>query len=367
MRIMQLITARQFRGAELFACQLSQELVRQGHELIFVSLYTCENQEFVPEGLRYIDLSGSKSGRFNVGLLWKLYKAIRKFKPQIVQANAGDTLKYGAAVKLFFPRFKLVFRNASTISQYINSSIRKSIQGIIFRGVDLVISVSDLSRRDILSLYPFLENRILVITIGVKTTVNLTDPSFKEEMPFLSHPVFIHIGGLTFEKNHQGLLRIFARYIREEKKGTLLLAGDGPLRKEIETTIRESALGAHVKVLGNRTDVMNLLSGADTLLLPSIIEGLPAVILEAFLCKVPVVAYDVGGIREVVKPNETGWLVEKNDEESFLAAMKEVSLGDNHIEPILTNAFLLVKRDYSNGKIAEQFIRTYKNLVHAKN
>ena len=64
-----------------------------------------------------------------------------------------------------------------------------------------------------------------------------------------------------------------------------------------------------------------MLSGAKALVMPSKIEGLPAVILEAMYCRIPVIAYEVGGIGEVLQRKETGWAVPAGDRLAFEAAV----------------------------------------------
>jgi glycosyltransferase involved in cell wall biosynthesis len=103
------------------------------------------------------------------------------------------------------------------------------------------------------------------------------------------------------------------------------------------------------------------MSCCQVLVLPSLIEGLPGVILEAFLNKLPVVAYNVGGIKEVVIDKKTGWLVETNNETAFLEALKE-SLSIPK-QTTSENAFKLVSQDYSNQSIAKRFLEFYINAL----
>jgi glycosyltransferase involved in cell wall biosynthesis len=141
-------------------------------------------------------------------------------------------------------------------------------------------------------------------------------------------------------------------------------------------------LEKNIRFLGYQKDVLSFMTGAQALLLPSIIEGLPGVILEAMYCRTPVVAYDVGGISEVVKNNETGWLVNAGDEDGFVRATKEVISGqqptDNgqrstggttpslvrQLGVIKENAYQLVVSKFDNKRIAHRFLETY-NAVSA--
>jgi glycosyltransferase involved in cell wall biosynthesis len=106
---------------------------------------------------------------------------------------------------------------------------------------------------------------------------------------------------------------------------------------------------------------MELIKKADVLVLPSIIEGLPGVILEAFYCRTHVVAYNVGGIHEILINNHTGYLVEKNDEDAFVKAIEAASAGGNH--RLTENAYKLVTSEYLNKRIAGKFAEAYQRLL----
>ncbi len=108
---------------------------------------------------------------------------------------------------------------------------------------------------------------------------------------------------------------------------------------------------------------MPLIQPAKMLVLPSIIEGLPGVILEAMYCKTPVVAYDVGGISEIVKNGKTGWLVDKDDEDGFVKAVEEVlSCSPEELNQITNQAYQQVVEQYDNKVIAKRFEEVYESI-----
>ena len=93
----------------------------------------------------------------------------------------------------------------------------------------------------------------------------------------------------------------------------LLWAGDGPLRKKIEMEIKKKGLGENFRLLGWREDVARLLVACDVLLLTSLYEGLPRVVLQAMAGGKPVVATAVSGTPEAVKDGVTGFLQQPHD------------------------------------------------------
>jgi len=121
-------------------------------------------------------------------------------------------------------------------------------------------------------------------------------------------------------------------------------------------------LDSQIHFLGKRNDVSQIMSCCDMFLLPSLIEGLPGVILEAFANRLPVVAYNVGGIKEVVLDKETGFLIDKNNEIDFLEIINKCLSCDNDI--IKNNAYELVSKNYSNDAIAYKFSEFYKKVIN---
>lgn len=90
-----------------------------------------------------------------------------------------------------------------------------------------------------------------------------------------------HIGRFAVEKNHKFLIEIFEKVLEKEKNAVLLLCGDGEERANIEELVKEKKLEDHVKFLGIRKDIIDILHMFDVLVFPSLFEGLPFVLVEA--------------------------------------------------------------------------------------
>lgn len=359
MKVVQLVMARQYRGAEIFAAQLSRALVTQGADVSYVALYRNEGKELIPVGVNYHDIDAPKSSGFNLFLIRNLSKWFKQHSPDIVQANAGDTLKYAVLIKLIYGfRYKIIFRNASMVSRYIRSYPHRLFNSFLYRHVDYVVSVSKSSNDDLIKLFPICKLKSEVVPIGIEMKRFARLSVFSSELINL-----VHVGGFTFEKNHAGLLRIF-KAIRDRNENThLWLVGDGPMRKRIEEEVERSELSKAVTFTGAVENILDYIASADVLLLPSMIEGLPGVILEAFYCKTPVVAYDVGGIGEIVKNRETGLLIKKEDEEVFAAGVMDVLNDSVLMGKIIEQAHSLVTAKFDNHEIAKLFAVIYNRVL----
>ena len=362
MKILQIIQRNQLRGAELFACQLSEELQKQGHQVDVLVLFGKRTDIFKFE-LPFYYLEANEQKRWWDFINYKkLSVLINNGNYDIVQANAGDTLKYASlSKKIFGWKAKFVFRNANKISGFLNNHFKKILNTWLMKEIDSVASVSEECTLDFKKMFPFIQNRIECLPIGVDLNSPMPYNSLKEIGISADGPFILHVGGFMPEKNHKGLIRIFSKLIQEIPNAKLLLIGEGKLKTEIEELVRQLRLSQNVFFLGRRSDVQQIMSCCQVLVLPSLIEGLPGVILESFVNKLQVVAYDVGGIKEVVVDEKTGWLVDKNNENEFFEAIKKSLYLPT--QTIRENAFKLVTQYYSNHSIAKRFIEFYRKTL----
>lgn len=360
MIIFQIIQKPQKRGAEIFASQLSEKLQSLGHKVVLISLF--EGITDLPFSGEIIHLNRPIEKRWYDYHAWKkIAQLVKQRKPDLIQCNAGDTLKFAIISKIIFGwKVPVITRNASTVSNYVNSKLSKFINQQLYKRVTAVFSVSNFSAKDINSLFPITKNKTIVLPIGIEK-LQIQEVDWKINIQNTVN--IIHVGGFTFEKNHEGLLRIWKLFLKTKPNAILHLFGDGPLKETIEKKVQFEGLSNSIIFYGWVTNPLDYIAKADVLLLPSIIEGLPGVLLEAMYCKTPVVVYNVGGISEIIINNESGFLIEKNDEANFaLAITKALETNDT----IIKAAFELVHNFYSNDYIAEKFEKAYTQIINQK-
>lgn len=356
MKILQVIQKLQNRGAETFAAQLSNHLVTQGHQVLMVAIFKGTSK--LPFKGEIICLDASpKNKLFDFPAWKKLAGIIKEFDPDIVQANSGDTLKYSVFSKKFFKwKSPIIARNASEMSQYVKTSFQKKFNEFLFKEVQYVISVSHASQKDIINLFPFLKLKTEVIPVGLEIFGDLKKIYLKPDD--LQH--IIHVGGFSFEKNHKGLFNIFSKILESNDNIHLHLLGDGPLKAQMEMEAEKRKLTDKVTFYGFVNNPISYINAADLLVLPSIIEGLPGVLLEAMMVKTSVIAYNVGGISEIVNEN-TGTLISKNDETTF--ATSALALLKHKQSKKLENAREMVLKNFLNVQLAIKFVNSYQKIL----
>jgi glycosyltransferase involved in cell wall biosynthesis len=363
MKIFQVIQKSQLRGAEIFACQLAEHLKNRGHEVTVICLF--EGHASLPFSGEFIFLNRQLNSRLVDLQGWKVFaRLVKKEQPDIIQANASDTLKFTAMSKFCFGwKNKLVFRNASKMGDFLKSKAHVWLNQFFVKQTNGVASVSALCQDDFIGTFHFPRAKTACLTIGVEPQpIPKAIPA--DLIPiFENHQVIVTVGSLVSEKNPIGVLEIFHQFQQSHPNAFLLMVGDGKLRPEMEAKIKSLQLEDRVLLSGFRKDVLSILSHAQVMLMPSYIEGLPGVILEAMYCQLPVIASNVGGISEVVT-EETGWLIESpNDQEAFISALERVFTNQEEVRVRVKNAKEMVQSRFLNQGIAAKFEEFYQRVL----
>jgi glycosyltransferase involved in cell wall biosynthesis len=136
-------------------------------------------------------------------------------------------------------------------------------------------------------------------------------------------PVVALIGRLlSVQKGQELLIRAMPEILRQCPDAVLLVVGDGPDQAVIDALAHELGLERAVRLLGHRDDIPEVLAATDVLVLPSLCEeAFPLTALEGLAAGRPVVAFAVGGLREIVSDGATGLLVAKGDVSGFIDAI----------------------------------------------
>jgi len=123
----------------------------------------------------------------------------------------------------------------------------------------------------------------------------------------------VFVGRLERQKGVEHLIESAPKWLAQTPEHDLLIVGDGPLREKLESACRLRGIADRVHFTGRRSDVPALLSESDLLVLPSLWEGMPNVVLEAMAARRPEVATDVEGVRELLGPGAAEQIVSVGD------------------------------------------------------
>ena len=171
---------------------------------------------------------------------------------------------------------------------------------------------------------------------------------------------------LVPEKGHDVAVRAFAAVAERLPRTRLLIAGDGPLRAEVEEMARRHLPSRQVSMLGFVEDIRGFFGACDLVLfpsLPSFGEGFGLAALEAMAAGVPVVASDAGPLPEVVSDGESGLVVAAGDDQAWAQAIFALA-SDRSLRLHLGNgARARACRDFSVEDMADRTVAVYREVV----
>jgi glycosyltransferase involved in cell wall biosynthesis len=238
------------------------------------------------------------------------------------------------------------------------------LEGESARNANLVVTVSNYSAGKAVEFYDVDKTRIRVVPNGVDSErfkPAEDGDALKRRLGFGNKPIVLFVGRLIPRKGLQFLVEAAKRIVQERGDTMFVIVGDGPLRSDLTSHLVGLGISRNFQFLGDVKENMlpSLYNCADVFAFPSIQEGQGIALLEAQASAKPVVAFNVGGVKEAVRGGETGLLVERANShvlaEAILKLLSDSSLrwkmGASGREFVLAN--------YTWDICAEKMLKVY--------
>ena len=244
----------------------------------------------------------------DLAALFEVMGLLRKVRPHLLHAHSskagfvGRVAARALGVKSLFTAHGWAFTEGVPEGRKRVALVMERLAG---RLGDLVIAVSRYDRELALRHGVLPPERIRVVPNGVPDVPERATPGREP-------PRIVMVARFAPQKDHALLLRALSGL--RDLPWSLDLVGEGPLLEEVRTLAGRLGLEDRVRFWGKRKDVAEVLAQAQVFALASRWEGLPLSVLEAMRAGLPVVATDVGGVREAVEEGVTGYLVPRGDE-----------------------------------------------------
>ncbi|MCL5072417.1 MAG: glycosyltransferase family 4 protein [Actinobacteria bacterium] len=177
--------------------------------------------------------------------------------------------------------------------------------------------------------------------------------------------IFLFVGRVEADKGLSYLIDAADRLKRIEKNFELLLVGTGIDQNFFQDLVNELNLSDYIKFLGkkNKDELMACYYNADVFILPSLHEGFPMTILEAWAAELPVIVTDVGGIRTICINKENALIIPPKNPEKISAAMTELIKDKELRRKLGKNGRSLVEEKYNWGKIIKDVDKIYEDVL----
>ncbi len=297
--------------------------------------------------------------KYNPLSFLKIKSLIEKEKVDILNTHSSkDSWIATIAAKIAYNKPKIIR------TRHLSTPISKSYASKIIYDLipDAVITTGEIIKERMVKINKFDPTKIISIPTGVdlnKFRVNEINHSRKNDCFLVGT-----IGILRSWKGHEYLLRAVPLVIEKIKDIHFYIVGDGPQFKNLKKLITQLEIERYVSMTGYREDIPEIISSLDVLVHPSIAnEGVPQSILQALAMKIPVIACDTGSIREIIKNNQTGILIEPKNPYAIYKAILKI-LTDRELKlQIIENAIKLVREKYSFEGMLCKIERLYKTLM----
>ena len=355
--VLHIDSAKTWRGGQQQVLYLAQKLTD------YDNIIACPPQSPLAERAKVIGLKVlpvKMYGEWDLLAVRKLKKIIRKNSIKIIHLHSPHAHALGLLAAKSAGNCKVI------LSRRVDFPIKKNILSRLkYSNVDRITAISERVKR-VLVADGLSEEKIDVVYSGVDIDrfQNVEANYLISELALNKHKLRIgNIAALAWHKDHKTLIKAARIVVDEFPQLIFLIAGEGPLRREIEISIKKFNLEEKVKLFGFRQDIPEILSILHLFVLSSSWEGLGTSLLDAFASRVPVVATNVGGIPEIVKDGVNGVLVPPGNPEALAGAISSLLKNRDLARRMAEEGFRLVKEKFSIGKMVEETKKIYDRLV----
>ena len=325
-RILLLIDDLECGGAQQMVVNLATQLVRQGYFCLVCVLHPQQDLKprLLAAGVEVVSLNRQRPSivrpwrlaGYVLACLYAVCRLIRREKIDVVHGHqsdaeflaiaAGRLCRVRCAMATVHSQRPLPQRRAGDP----RNALRALLTRFLFNRADAVAAVSqetaDLLRR----IFGIRQDKLRLIPNGIAPAPETADPDLP---PPRGRPSLCAVGRLAPQKNHAVLFAVLRLLLDRGLDPRLRLVGDGPLRASLEAARDACGLTDRVCFLGQRDDVAAIVVASDVFVFPSFYEGTSLALLEAMAAGRPIVASDVAGNRDILRPGETALLCPPDD------------------------------------------------------
>lgn len=344
-------------GAEKVVLDIMAYIQKHYHEEIICCVNDGHMAELLAkQNIRFHEIYYQKSCTFQT--IQALDSVIREFNPDLIHSHHRYTT---FLLDTFFKKKAPVFHTEHVL---------RTDKRLFFRYGHLASGVSRSVSENLIDFYHVPKERVITISNGV--VKNTPDPILTESVAkqYFRNQDQIHalvIGRLEEQKGHCYLIDAVALLPEQiRSKLVIFLAGDGTLEESVKKQVAERGVEKHFVFLGHTEKVPEFLGLVDFVILPSLWEGLPLSVLEAFSAQKMVLATRIPGTTEVMIDGENGYLAEVRDPESLAQGLIRVIENPDKMRQLGNRAFRHWEESYAFVKTMEQYHQVYQRLARGE-
>ena len=372
MHVLHLISSSGFAGAEQQILQLTRELRRLGCQAEILILHRrppnlSRDHRLVVEanaqGIPAYELNDPT--RLSVHNSWKVVNVLQQGRFDLLHTHDYKADVLGALIARLAGIPSVATVHGLT-DAYFWVKVYQQFDLLALRFHSRVIAVSSALRDDLIAqgLSPA---KVIMVHNAIDLTAfaaNVDPTKTRSDLHIVNgFPIVTMVGRLSPEKGHHVLLQCAPLVLRRIPVVHFLIIGQGKLEGPLKHMASLWGLADSVSFLGHRDDVPSLIKLSDVVVLPSLREGLPITLLEALALERPVVASAVGGVPEVIRDGETGYLVPSADPERLATAIINVLTDRQKAARMAQRGRQYVQRRFVPEKMACETLQVYQCVL----
>lgn len=297
-KIMHLLTTDRFSGAENVVCQI-MNLYKNDNS---TDMIYCSLEGPIKNNLNTLHLPFYPLKKFSYK---EVKKAIEMYQPDIIHAH-----DIKASIIASFFRKKTIISHIHGNSANMKKISLKSILYLsASKRFKHIFWVSDSSLKE----YYFYK-KIKSKSSILRNIVNQEQIKTKTKEFDSKNFDIIFLGRLTYLKNPERLIEIFKQIVNKRNKTTMAMVGDGELKEQIETLIKQEKLEKNITMFGFQSNPYPYLNNSKIMIMTSRFEGTPMCALEAMSLGIPIVSTPTDGLVQLIEQNKSGFLSDENVE-----------------------------------------------------
>jgi glycosyltransferase involved in cell wall biosynthesis len=231
----------------------------------------------------------------------------------------------------------------------------------------IVVTISNYSLEKIQKYYCIEQNKVRIVPNGVdiEKFKPMDTKAVRQKFGLGNETCVLFVGSLIPRKGLPFLVEAAKKVAKNKADTKFLIVGDGPLRNQLSDSIKSANLSGNFKFLGNLKDdeLPAVYNCADVFVLPSIQEGQGIVLLEAQASGKPVVAFNIGGVKETVQNKETGLLVNRGNVDELADALLKLLTDKALREKMGSNGHRFVSENYTWDICAQKMLKIYNEAL----
>lgn len=295
---------------------------------------------------------------------WRLFKLLRKIKPDLLHSYNLATIEYHPIARLAGVKSNIHAEHGrdSSDPQGLNKK-HNLLRRLMAPFIDFFVSVSTDLEQWLKTTVGVANKKNILIRNGINTSVFYRKHNHDND----TQVRFIHVARLDPVKDQAGLLNAFALLVKRKqliaKDIHLTVVGDGQEMQALAALAEHLGVLSLIEFTGARSNIAELLSTSDVFVLSSIAEGIPMTVLEAMASSLPVISTRVGGLPELISDDETGYLVEKQNVDALSSAMEKYINRRDLINQHGKSARSYILKHFSEQKMVSEYLRLYQETL----